>query len=249
MPKSRNQSKKPMTAGERQKKYQKKLLKRASSTDAVTRRRAQTLLKKQKLRKKEKRTVLNGSKTERASTVSTINWLADTRRFATSRIRTHLRHAFAPPLVVNGSQQPQQPNLLDRDVWFKDDGGVFRLWLHRRPSKILNAGSGLFAARSFLSGSIVTKYSGKTTRKETESVKWQIAADTKGYVFQFKDNHGPIWVVPNSHCFYGHFTNHAAEPNCEIDARSGIICAKFDIPKNTELTLDYGTEYVKTWLN
>jgi hypothetical protein len=238
-----------MTSAERQKKYQKKLLKRASSTDAVTRRRAQELLRKQKLRKKAKRPILNCSKQPRASTVSTINWLADTRRFATSRIRTHLRHAFAPPLVVNGSQQPQQPKPLDRDVWFKDDGDVFRLWLHRRPSKILNAGSGLFAARSFLSGYVVTKYTGKTTRKETESVKWQKSAATKGYVFQFNDNRGPIWVVPNSHCFYAHFMNHAAEPNCEIDARSGIISAKFDIPKNTELTLDYGTEYVKTWLN
>ena len=250
MTKTRSQKKVPMTSAERQKRYQKNLLTQALSTNAVTRRRAEKLLKKQKDRKKARRPVLNGRQSVRqCSSNPTMIWLTKTRRFAAGKLRTHLQHAQAAPVVVDGGQFPKAPNPDDRDVWLKDDDGVWRLWLHRRASAIPNAGAGLFTARKFESGSIVTKYCGQTTRNHDKSLQWQKAKKTKGYVFQFKDRNGDIWVVPNSHCFYGHFMNHATNPNCEVDGESGIIRAKFDIPKNTEMTLNYGSEYIKTWLN
>jgi hypothetical protein len=248
MPKTRSQKNIPMTHAERQKRYQKKLLVQALSTNAVTRRKAQKLLQRQKTRKKANRPVLNSqSSVRQRSSNPTMTWMSMTRKFSASNLRTHLQHAVAAPAVVDGCQLPKAPNPDDRDVWFKDDDGVWRLWLHRRASEIPNSGFGLFAARSFKSASIITKYCGQTTRNHGRSLKWQTATKTKGYVFQFKDTSGDIWVVPNSHCFYGHYMNHCTNPNCEVDAESGIIRAKIDIDKNTEMTLDYGTDYTKTW--
>jgi hypothetical protein len=235
----------PMTTAERSRRYQKNLLLKASSDNPVTRRRANKLLRRQTLRKKAKRPVANIAFERRCSTetVPTITWITKTRNFSTSRLKSNLRHAMAAPLVVNGGLVPVTPSLEDRDIWFKDDHNVWRLWLHRRTSKIPNAGLGLFAARSFLSGAVLTKYIGKTTRNKARGLQWQRAKGTRGYVFQF-DSGCTTWVVPSSHCFYAHYMNHATEPNCEVDAHTGVITAKFDIPKNTELTLNYGPAYM-----
>ena len=235
----------PKTTAERTRKYRENLVLKASSDNAVTRRRANELLRRQTLRKKAKRPVANISFERRCSTVSvpTITWITKTRKFSTSRLQTHLRHAMAAPLVVDGGHIPVTPSSEDRDIWFKDDDDVWRLWLHRRASEIPNAGLGLYAARPFQSGSVLTKYVGKTTQNKARGLQWQSAKGKRGYVFQF-DSGGTTWVVPSSHCFYAHYMNHAPEPNCEVDAHSGVITAKFDIPKNTELTLNYGAAYV-----
>ena len=145
-----------MTHAERQKRYQKKLLVQALSTNAVTRRKAQKLLQRQKTRKKANRPVLNGqSSVRQRSSNPTMTWMSMTRKFSASNLRTHLQHAVAAPAVVDGCQLPKAPNPDDRDVWLKDDAGVWRLWLHRKASEIPKAGSGLFAARSFELGSFL----------------------------------------------------------------------------------------------
>ena len=161
----------------------------------------------------------------------------------------NVRHAFPAPVFVFGDKQPVLPNADDRDVWMVDDGGTWRQWLNKRASKISGAGAGLFAARCFDAGSTITKYLGQTTQNKSTAGRWKKQDGKKGYVYEFQGTCGkPVWVVPTGSGMYGHYMNHDDDPNCEIDAKTGIITAKFDIETNTELTLDYGEDYVKTWL-
>ena len=78
-------------------------------------------------------------------------------------------------------------------------------------------------------------------------MKWQTDDATKGYVFQFLKKKEPIWVVPDGNAFYAHYINHSDTPNCEID-HNRVVTAKYDIKSGNELTMDYGDEYVKTWV-
>ena len=106
---------------------------------------------------------------------------------------------------------------------------------------------GLFAARSFQSGSTLTKYIGKTTKSKKTKDRWLTKPTTKHYILELK-NKETFWVAPNGSGMYGHRLNHADEPNCEFDMKTGVITSMYVIQNGEELTLNYNLEYfIKNW--
>ena len=49
----------------------------------------------------------------------------------------------------------------DNNNWYK--------WLVLKPSKIPDAGNGLFTARAFLDGDVITKYLGNVTNRQDQN--------------------------------------------------------------------------------
>ena len=45
---------------------------------------------------------------------------------------------------------------------------------------------------------------------------------------------------------FGHFFQHSDSPNCVVDRKTGIISARENIRRNTELTIKYA-ENMKNW--
>ena len=71
-------------------------------------------------------------------------------------------------------------------------------------------------------------------------MKWQTDDDTKGYIFQFQNKKGPIWLIRDGNGFYAHYINHSDTRNCEVD-NNGVVTAMYYIKQCIELTMDYGT--------
>ena len=180
-----------------------------------------------------------------------MDWINKIRTFAaTIQLKSHVRHAYPAPVFVSGFTTPEQPNSNDRDIMFLDDSGIWRAWFLVRKSTFVGAGAGLFAARSFQSGSVLTKYIGKTTTSSATKNKWLRDTATQDYVLELKAVHGkPLWIIPSGSGMYAHILNDEEEPNCEFDAKTGVISTIYDIKKNEELTLNYGKEFKKNWKN
>ena len=51
---------------------------------------------------------------------------------------------------------------------------------------------------------------------------------------------------PNKDYLFAHFFQHSNSPNCVVDRKTGIISARENIPRNTELTIKYA-ENMKDW--
>ena len=102
-------------------------------------------------------------------------------------------------------------------------------------------GHGLFAASAISASDFVLEYKGRHVPTATaDSLKTR-------YLFEI-DN---TWTIDgSSRANRARYINHSCEPNCEASIRDGrvLIHALRDIKKGEELTIDYGEEYFKEFI-
>jgi len=102
-------------------------------------------------------------------------------------------------------------------------------------------GQGLFAVYPITAGEFVLEYTG-------ERVPTGTAEDAGSrYLFVLDDDWTIDGPVPEN---TAGFINHACEPNCEAAVEDGriLIYALRDIRSGEELTIDYGPEYFKRFI-
>lgn len=149
-----------------------------------------------------------------------------------------------------GTRPPNQ-----RLLWFTDDQsstttGNPRKWLILKESNILNSGYGVFAARPFKVGDVITKYIGVVAQLETKSGKQKQARWAKegsaefDYRLALEKDGKKYLIAANStqEYLFGHFIQHSDEPNCAVERRTGLIRAIKSITRGTELTLQYNKD-------
>ena len=125
-----------------------------------------------------------------------------------------------------GTRPPNQ-----RLLWFTDDNsstttGNPRKWLILKESNILNSGYGVFAARPFKLGDIITKYIGVVANLETKSGKRKQAAWGRegsaefDYRLALEQKGKKYLIAANStqEYLFGHFIQHSDEPNCAVES-------------------------------
>lgn len=102
-------------------------------------------------------------------------------------------------------------------------------------------GDGLFSVYPIEAGEFILEYVGARIPTGT--------AETEGsrYLFVLDDEWTVDGPVPSN---TAGFINHACEPNCDASVEDGriMIYAMRDIESGEELTLDYGSEYFKRFI-
>ena len=129
-----------------------------------------------------------------------------------------------------------------------------RKWLIKKQSDIPNSGFGVFSARQFQVGDVISKYIGITADLNTKSGKkkakeWErFSSLHRRYRMIIQSSKKTLMVAgePNRDYLFGHFFQHSDSPNCVVDRKTGIISARQNILKNTELTIKYA-ENMKNW--
>lgn len=109
-----------------------------------------------------------------------------------------------------------------------------------RPS-MPGVGEGLFAVRPIEDGEFILEYTGERIPSgEAESLPSR-------YLFEINDTWTIDGPVPGNTAGY---INHACEPNVEaiIEGEQIMIYATRDIASGEELTIDYGEEYFKEFI-
>ena len=232
----------PMTGAERQKNYRIRQ-KKAYNEKTLNRKQLNQYLKEKKRRpaKNKPRTC----KTTSSTSTATIQWMNEAKSIQGgnyTRLATHMRHACTPSFVFGGADPLTAKDKGNREIFFLDDNKRWQHWLNKKRSTI--AGFGIFAARDFNAGAIITRYIGQKTT--SVAVSKRMLKNSKGYVFQFQTkNNKNIWVAPDlsKSYMYGHFLNHSTDRNCVVDRLTGIITTIYEVKKGVELTIDYGNEY------
>ena len=129
-----------------------------------------------------------------------------------------------------------------------------RKWLIKKLSGIPNSGFGVFSARPFQVGDVISKYIGITANVNTKAGKkkakeWEpLSSLHRQYRMILQSGKKDIMVAgePNKDYLFGHFFQHSNSPNCVVDRKTGIISALQNITRNTELTIKYA-ENMKNW--
>ena len=129
-----------------------------------------------------------------------------------------------------------------------------RKWLIQKLSGIPNSGFGVFSARPFQVGDVISKYIGITANLNTKVGKkkakeWEAKSSLhRQYRMILQSGNKNIMVAgePNKDYLFGHFFQHSNSPNCVVDRKTGIISALQNITRNTELTIKYA-ENMKNW--
>ena len=103
------------------------------------------------------------------------------------------------------------------------------------------AGFGLFSTSPIPEGEFVLEYKGRHVTTET--------ADTlkTRYLFEIDST----WTIDgSSRANQARYINHSCEPNCEATIKDGrvLIYSLRDIERGEELTIDYGEEYFKEFI-
>lgn len=103
------------------------------------------------------------------------------------------------------------------------------------------AGYGLFSTSTIPEGEFVLEYKGRHMQsKAAEHLKTR-------YLFEIDST----WTIDgSSRANQARYINHSCEPNCEATIKDGrvLIYASRDIEKGEELTIDYGEEYFKEFI-
>ncbi|TSC85532.1 MAG: histone-lysine N-methyltransferase [Parcubacteria group bacterium Gr01-1014_8] len=102
-------------------------------------------------------------------------------------------------------------------------------------------GYGLFATNAIPAGEFVLEYKGRHVPTETAD-----KLKTK-YLFEIDSS----WTIDGStRANTARYVNHSCAPNCEADVRDGkvLIFANREIEAGEELTIDYGEEYFKEFI-
>ena len=129
-----------------------------------------------------------------------------------------------------------------------------RKWLIKKLSGIPNSGFGVFSARPFQVGDVISKYIGVTANLNTKVGKkkakeWeQFSSLHRQYRMILESGNKNLMVAgePSKDYLFGHFFQHSNSPNCVVDRKTGIISALQNITRNTELTIKYA-ENMKNW--
>lgn len=102
-------------------------------------------------------------------------------------------------------------------------------------------GYGLFATNVIEAGNFVLEYKGRHVPTDVaDSLKTR-------YLFEIDSS----WTIDgSSRANTARYVNHSCAPNCEVELRSGkvLIFANRDIEVGEELTIDYGEEYFKEFI-
>ena len=122
-----------------------------------------------------------------------------------------------------------------------------RKWLIKKLSGIPNSGFGVFSARPFQVGDVISKYIGVTANLNTKVGKkkakeWEpLSSLHRQYRMILQSGKKDIMVAgePNKDYLFAHFFQHSNTPNCVVDRKTGIISARENIRRNTELTIKY----------
>ena len=158
---------------------------------------------------------------------------------------TRVRHRYMPtPYATSNTTLYAHKNSIDIELM--GDNNNWYKWLVLKSSNIPRAGNGLFTARAFLDGDVITKYLGNVTRRPEKVKSWRKDQNRAGYILQV----GNTYISPqkNEHLLFAHFINEDIEnANCEINGKTGIITAKCAIRKGEELTLNYGEDYKRNY--
>ena len=126
-----------------------------------------------------------------------------------------------------------------------------RKWLIKKLSGIPNSGFGVFSARPFQVGDVISKYIGITANVNTKAGKkkakeWEpLSSLHRQYRMILQSGKKNIMVAgePNKDYLFGHFFQHSNSPNCVVDRKTGIISALQNITRNTELTIKYAEKH------
>ncbi|MBI5456315.1 SET domain-containing protein [Candidatus Kaiserbacteria bacterium] len=117
---------------------------------------------------------------------------------------------------------------------------IFRSKFAIRRSKP-GAGYGLFATAPVSAGDFVLEYKGRHIPSgAADSLKTR-------YLFEIDS----LWTIDgSSQGNTARYINHSCAPNCEAEIRDGkvLIFAERDIEAGEELTIDYGEEYFKEFI-
>ncbi len=99
------------------------------------------------------------------------------------------------------------------------------------------AGLGLYAGEDIPKGACIIEYVGRTLSKEEEYTS------RSKYLFEV---HSRKTIDGKPRINKAGYINHSCRPNAEPEIRGGrvFIMAKKRIPQGTEITYDYGEEYV-----
>jgi hypothetical protein len=239
----RKQKKPPLTGAQRQKNYRDRKNK-AFEEKTLNRKQLNQYHKERNRRASKNNPIL--CQTSSSTSKATIEWMNESQTIQGQNykhIATHMRHASTPSFVFGGVDPVTAKDTGNREVYFLDDNNRWQHWIDKKRSAI--SGFGIFAARTFKAGAIVTRYMG--TRTSSVAVSKSMFKKSKGYVFKFQTkNNKDMWVAPDlsKPYLYGHFLNHSNEPNCVVDRQSGIITAIYQVNKGEELLIDYGDDYV-----
>ena len=102
-------------------------------------------------------------------------------------------------------------------------------------------GHGLFATSAIREGDFVLEYKGRhvpTTAADNLKTRYLFEIDS-------------VWTIDGSgQANTARYVNHSCAPNCEAELRDGkvLIFATRDIKPGEELTIDYGEEYFKEFI-
>ena len=159
-------------------------------------------------------------------------------------------YAYADAMPITGTTT--------KILWLKPDKQVpkqtARKWLIKKTSGIPNSGFGVFSARPFQVGDLISKYIGITANLNTKTGKkkakeWErLSSYHRQYRMIIQSGNRNLMVAgePNKDYLFAHFLQHSDSPNCVVDRKTGIISARENIPRNTELTIKYA-ENMKNW--
>jgi hypothetical protein len=165
-------------------------------------------------------------------------WLTSDRTIG--RCRNMRKHSFKtffhPRRYATDGIMGAPPD--ERLLWFVDDNsntsyGTPRKWLIIKQSNIPYSGAGVFAARRFEVGDVITKYIGKTADLHTalgkrKAVEWaKDRSMRKDYRMLFEFGEKRILVAADKYHEYlfGHFIQHSDNPNCVVDRKTGLMSA------------------------
>ena len=114
-------------------------------------------------------------------------------------------------------------------------------------------GLGVFAARKFADGDIVTRWIGETAAVNSRKANSWVGKRSKSWKkdYTFAQGTGKNHLVYAPACdkkkdiygdalfFAAHLINHSDEPNCQVDKKTMELHALYDIAKREELTINY----------
>ena len=125
------------------------------------------------------------------------------------------------------------------EVRFRTTDGRWVDQLQLKSSGIARAGRGLFAARAFADGELISRYCGLRKSYPKKRSAHQYALDPDGQGKSIIDAAGA------EHYLFAHFINHAAKKAANCAFRDGgLIVASRDIRQGEELFVDYGDDFV-----
>ena len=120
---------------------------------------------------------------------------------------------------------------------FYDGSGEWVDQLEVRQSTIADAGRGLYAARDFFPGEMLTRYCGKRKKYPKKGKLPQYSLDLDGSEKFVVDAAG------SEHFLFAHFINHAKKDSNVVMRSGGLFVVEKTVRKGEEFFANYGTGF------